>query len=614
MTAALVVFILLNCCFNKSVYALEEANVITEFSSEYTVSETNRADVEVNVKFINIGNSPTILTKYDLYIGEGSISEVEVRQGDDTLPFELVESGGVSIRIALGDTLLRDGDEKTVTVKYSVDKFFSRMGGSYDAVIPIFEFNEKSSTQKIVLNLSDKYETVNYSNLDYSLERKETDDFIVTYTDFQDFDHIFISTGERKNYSFNIERKFDNNKEVFVRENLIIPPDLASQSITFSNISPYPDTAYVSDEGNFVLNYDVPPGESVWVRISGLISNSSRKLKDLQLDSLDKELFLDTEVDNYKIKDEDILAEIDNLNENDSGEKIRDSIFNYITTSLELSDSFRDLHSFEYRKGANVALKSYKNASAEDFADSYVGVCRSLDIPARVVAGYVFPFSPSDQNSGMYHVWPQHWKDEYGWVSVDPAYYEFTDYPQRDNVGLNRIIYAVEPDSLEGFDFENISGTIFPTNEVSEVDTEVEINLVSDGAVESGIKEQVVLEIVNRGNTILSDINLENSGGDFSVEYNDIEDNVLILSGDEYSKRINIKYDKWHVSGSKKVKFKLSGKSSGEPVNRDFEEDIKVEPLSWAEPVSWVVTVLLFLLLCLGVYVISRIYMKIKEK
>ncbi|QQR38264.1 transglutaminase domain-containing protein [Devosia rhizoryzae] len=57
-------------------------------------------------------------------------------------------------------------------------------------------------------------------------------------------------------------------------------------------------------------------------------------------------------------------------------------------------------------------------ATAENLAHRFIGAARSLDIPARFVAGYLVG---DDEHEGGLHAWAEAFDDRLGWIGFDPV-------------------------------------------------------------------------------------------------------------------------------------------------------------------------------------------------
>jgi transglutaminase-like putative cysteine protease len=79
-----------------------------------------------------------------------------------------------------------------------------------------------------------------------------------------------------------------------------------------------------------------------------------------------------------------------------------------------------------YRQGATGSETTAAEALAlgagvcQDHAHLFVAACRSLGIPARYVAGYLWPGENGTEPQAG-HAWAEAFVDETGWVGFDPS-------------------------------------------------------------------------------------------------------------------------------------------------------------------------------------------------
>jgi hypothetical protein len=584
----------------QDVCALVDARIVTDFDSEYTVNEENVGEVDMDVTFTNEGEVASILSSYSLNIGNIDPSNVIVSYGSVTIPFTMYESSGMVVQMSLGEIILSPDTPEVINIKYDVSKFFSKIGGAYDVFLSLYDDSTRTNGGSLSLRYPNSFGDINYSSLGYEVEEGEIYSRYSFTSD--EIESLYISVGNERNFSFSMERKLENSSDGYVTQEILLPVDSAGQTIILTNISPFPDRVDVTDDGNLFITYNVAPSDTIWVRIQGIIVRKVVEDSSFVLSSGEKSVHLDTSMALWKISDEDIILTISELEEDMSlGEKIS-WIYEYLTENLNLSDDFRELHSFEYRKGAEIALQTYKNASAEDFADSFVALARILDIPSRIVSGYVFPYSYGSSQTGIYHMWAQYWSEDKEWVSVDPAYELYSGYSQEDSTGLNRVIIAVYPSSLKDIDFEESSSEIFFTDEKIEEEVDLDIEIEISDQIQAGINEVGSITLYNNGNTIIKGISFSDAGSDIEVAFGDQSDRTVLLPGESFDYSFRIKISEWNISGTKTIGIEVLSLTANGEERLSEEKRVNVVPLRWAEPVTWVFTSILFLISTGGLY------------
>ncbi len=601
-------FVVIFTLLARGVWGFEDARIYTDFTSEYVVSDENTAEAEMTITFTNEGEVSSILSKYNLNIGNIDPLNVEVTYSAEKIPFTMYESNGIIIQMSLGEILLSPDTPEEVVVKYDVSEFFVSIGGAYDVALPIFDRATSTSGGSVDLRFPNSFGSISYSSIDYTLEEGET---FSTYNFVSDeVDSVYVSIGNNRCFSLNMERVLENMTSDYVTQEILLPVDSAGQTIVLQNLSPFPDSVNMTDEGNLFLVYNIAPDDTIWVRIQGVVVSKNVEESSYLLSAGQKAVHLDTSMALWKITDENILAAMEELDDGMSTSEKVGWTYEFLMENLNLSDDFRDLHSFEYRKGADIALQTYKNASAEDFADSFIAIARILDIPSRVVSGYVFPYTVGGSRVGIYHVWPQYWSEKYEWISIDPAYELYSGFEQQDCTGLNRVIMAVYPSSLSDIDFEGSSSEMFFTEEMVEKVVDLDVEIEIEDEIQAGRSESGSITLFNNGNTVIKEISFSDLGGDLEIDIDDGSDRTVLLPGESFDYDFTIRVSEWYLSGSKKIKLEVLSQTANGQERNSAEKTVSVIPLKWAEPVTWVITFVLFSFSTWLLYVIYKVVRK----
>jgi hypothetical protein len=366
--------------------------------------------------------------------------------------------------------------------------------------------------------------------------------------------------------------------------------------------------------------YSVAPEDELWIRLRGTIQRVGNRKRendsDFYLSPPIKTKVLAKDQYWWKIDDESIIKDIEDAPEDDFDSRIS-WIYDYVLENLHLSENFKDLHGAASRKGGEVALKSYKSASVEDFADAFVALAREMDIPARVVTGYVFLQNESENKEAMYHVWPQYWDDVNGWVSLDPAYEKYTGYNQR-NSDRRRIISSIVYGDIEQGILDGKAGSIYMTNQNTDLNSDMEVETEIHESLVSGQSSRGSLSVKNIGNTILYWHGATVDSDDLNVNMEERFDNMLILPGETKEIELEVASDLWYVSGKSDMHIVTTVEGHDGTLRETIKKDIEVSPLWWSEPATWIITILFFIIvsavLYFGFKIIYRTYKFILRK
>jgi len=205
-------------------------------------------------------------------------------------------------------------------------------------------------------------------------------------------------------------------------------------------ITPAPDELREDDFGNLIAYYDVSgykPGRTLNVIVQRKVDTGIFE-KEISVRSessvtTENQLYVEaqTRIDS---EEKEMIAKANELTEGLSSDyKKARAIFDYVNTEMEYV-----VASTYANQGSLSALKTNKGV-CEEFATLFAALCRSIDIPCKVIEGYSYEkkvISESeiifDTTVGNYvasepvyeysltnHVWNEIWLDDYGWVPVD---------------------------------------------------------------------------------------------------------------------------------------------------------------------------------------------------
>ncbi len=582
--------------FIYPVLAAEETSVATRFSTQIEVDTSNRAQFTVQVIFENNGENPAAISAYDLVIGNVNPVSISAVTGTTVLNTQVREAKGSIIQVLLGESVIRPSSSLEVTISYTVNNFLERRGGAFDAELPVFHQTDISTGERMTFIYPERLGPINYSSALYN-QALSQGTYVVQFNNISEVPRLFLSIGEAKHVSVTLERSFKNETEGFVKHEVTIPPEYTSQAFIINAVTPSPDSARTTEDGNIVLTYSVPGNDTLWVRIQGVISYELPKEDQYNLSSQEQKAYLDTESEWWSISEPSVLRMVDQWSDLPSLFEKISSIYTYTKEELILSSGFRELHGVEYRKGASVALKTYKNASVEDYADVFVALARSTGIPARVVAGYVYPYSIEESQLGMFHVWPQYFSEELGWVSVDPAYEKYTNLPMLLSSGLNRVVAASSYDPAFHGVFMETSSEFIPTDQEPRKESRIQAALEVPSSLKAGTIGNGVLRIRNIGNTVISNIDYE------LVKTDDVPLSIgepfyreILIPGQVISIPFTVDPYEWFVDGKKMIEFSVTASSGGTELVETVKDSFTVVPLWWVRPVAWLITIIAFLL------------------
>lgn len=212
----------------------------------------------------------------------------------------------------------------------------------------------------------------------------------------------------------------------------LIPDDLEGrQKIKRIKIAPEPKRI-INMNGARYAEFDLLPDTliSKRIEIKTILILYPRDLKTIRekrdgtlVDSIALEQYLRAE--HNIVKDDPYIVEVASKLKGNSTIKTAENVYNYVRFNIDY---------FMYgpsNLSARYVLKQGKGNFA-DFSISFVTLCRSLSIPARVVYGYSSYWAETPK-----HQWAEFYDEELGWIPVEPT----EDSGKKFNILDNKYIY-----------------------------------------------------------------------------------------------------------------------------------------------------------------------------
>ncbi|MBR3281421.1 MAG: S-layer homology domain-containing protein [Clostridia bacterium] len=244
---------------------------------------------------------------------------------------------------------------------------------------------------------------------------------------------------ETKTYTYRNDGTHEINKayiEVFVGQK----DTVRYEKDEYLKVSPTPDEMVKDEYGNLYAHYDVSsykPGRSITIKIERAYEMSDYKediaTRSESTSNRENELYLKAqkrvESDNAQI-----ISKAKELTFGLSSDyKRAKAIFEYVNTNMKYNTGATYAN-----KGALSALTSL-NGVCEEYATLFAALCRSVDIPTKVIQGYRTEKVEKEAASSYIepttgetvivpakveykvipHVWNEIYFDDYGWVPVD---------------------------------------------------------------------------------------------------------------------------------------------------------------------------------------------------
>lgn len=269
-----------------------------------------------------------------------------------------------------------------------------------------------------------------------------------------------------KSYTFRNDGTREINKayiEVFVGQKDVV----GYEEDEYVKVYPTPDEMIKDEYGNLFAHYDVSqykPGRSITINIEKVYETGEYEeaiaVRSESTPDDDNSLFLKPQ-EKVESDDAQIIAKAKEITYGLSSDyKRAKAIFEYVNTSMKYNASANYAN-----KGALSALTSL-NGVCEEYATLFAALCRSIEIPTKIIEGYrvvkevdVEESSHIDTTTGetvidpatykyklIPHVWNEIYFDDYGWVPVDTC----VVYAGKDG---NKIAYLDSFCKIDGLEY-----------------------------------------------------------------------------------------------------------------------------------------------------------------
>ncbi len=206
-----------------------------------------------------------------------------------------------------------------------------------------------------------------------------------------------------------------------VTAHCILPATNRYQEVLDVQIDPEPSETHVDALGQEVISVPlgpIPPGESRAVRV--MIWTRLKPVNVPLLAAPAAGLELRPEIRDALLEDGFLLnlAKLRPIAEKAIGRAATDvdkarKLFEYMSKNCQYGVD-------EHILSADAILGG-KPASCSELAYTYIGLCRSVGIPARVVSAYVNREGAAPSTDWQTHRWAEFFSEGFGWVPADPT-------------------------------------------------------------------------------------------------------------------------------------------------------------------------------------------------
>ncbi len=392
-----------------NVYA--EDNFITDYHIIYTVAENGMTNVVMDVTLTNAADDYSYASSYSIQLGFENISNVKASDlGGFIDPKVEKNEDGNNISIKFNQKAVGIGSKQFFSISFLTPDIAKKQGEIWEINIPGIANQDTFDSFDVDLQVPN-----NFGKPAYIKPRQESDTLHFTKEQLST-SGISVAFGEKQTYEFSLIYHL-NNKNLFpIRTEIALPPNTNYQEINIDSMTPEPKKVEKDTDGNWLAEYELLPGESkdVWVTGKAQIFLQPKK-----------EILSEEELAHYLKTDQ--FWEIENEKIKSKAQSLRtpEAIYSYVVDTLTYD--FSRVTSNKNRLGAQKVISDPKSAVCLEFTDLFIALARAAGIPAREVDGYAYTENQRDRPLSLVqdilHAWPEYYdREKEMWIMVDPTW------------------------------------------------------------------------------------------------------------------------------------------------------------------------------------------------
>lgn len=394
---------------SQKIYASE--SFITDYTVDYTVGENGNTKAAMNISLTNKANDYSYAASYKVQLGFQNISNVSASDlGGAISPDVEKTDGGYVIALTFNKKVVGLGNKQQFKINFETNDVAQKQGNIWEINIPGIANQEAFRTFDVNLHVPPSFGQASYIK-----PAQENNQLHFTKEQLSK-SGISIAFGDKQNYAFTLLYHLQNKNLFPIRTEIALPPDTNYQKVAINFISPEPVQVKKDRDGNWLAEYNLFPGKSVNVRVTGTALLSLYPTKET-LTAKDELEYL-SEKPYWQIMNDKIKKLAIEL-------KTPEAIYNYVVNTLHYD--FSRVTSSENRLGALGVLEQPDTAVCLEFTDLFIAIARAAGIPAREVDGFAYTENqrqrPLSFVQDILHAWPEYYdKVKQTWVMIDPTW------------------------------------------------------------------------------------------------------------------------------------------------------------------------------------------------
>ncbi len=424
------------------IFAVPHVMAAGEFSADYDVDYTIAPDGRsIVTQNITLTNKLTNLypTKYSILIDTEKIKNVVAydRKGVIT-PTINQKDGKTEITLSFNDQVVGLGNKLHFTLRFENGDIAQKNGSVWEINIPGVTSDPDIAAYSVSLQVPETFGPNAYMSPPPADGRRWTKEQMTK-------GGMSAAYGETQAFSLNLSYFLQNTRVTPAIGEIALPPDTAFQKVAINTIEPKPSAVRQDDDGNWMAQYLLAPGQkldigaTVTIFISLAPQSTFGKI-DLHPSDYTRSLKF------WNADDPKIVSLASEL-------RTPRAIYEYVVKTL--SYDYNRVNDNPTRKGAVSALSTPKNSICMEFTDLFIALARAAGIPARENVGFAYTTNaklrPLSLVADVLHAWPEYYDSEKQlWIPIDPTWANTTGGVNYfDKLDFNHITFATHGLSSE---------------------------------------------------------------------------------------------------------------------------------------------------------------------
>jgi transglutaminase-like putative cysteine protease len=400
----------------KTLYSQSE--FLSDVTVDYVVSDHGTTTVTYDVILTN-NVSDLYATNYTLTITGANPINPKAMQDSKPLSLDVeANKDATNLKVNFTDSVVGKGNQRHFSLTFEDNTIATKTGEVWEVVIPKIASLENFESYTVNVNIPQSFGELAYMSPETNLINTNDGRKIYTFgKNLISKSGVVAAFGQFQVFEFNLDYHLENPLAKIALAEIAIPPDTSYQRVSYSELTPRPETVTIDKDGNWIALYKLAPHERSDVKAVGNVQIFSGPRYKTTLSDDQKVQYL-AATDYWQTQSPIVKEVAANL-------KTPYDIYNYVVSNLKYN--YDRVKPNVTRLGAEEALKHPTDAICMEFTDTFIALARAVGIPAREINGYAYTenseLQPLSLVADVLHSWPEYYdNDKQVWVPVDPTW------------------------------------------------------------------------------------------------------------------------------------------------------------------------------------------------